>query len=51
MSVPGQKMGVSVFADPLLAATGSSRLEPSNAYLVGTLVSGLTRREVSGLPE
>jgi len=51
MSAPGQTTGVSIFADPLLATTGSSRLEPSIAHLVGTLVSGLTRREVSGLPE
>jgi len=41
MSVPGQTMGVSVFADHLLAATGLSRLELSNAYLVGTIASGL----------
>jgi MFS family permease len=41
MSVPGQTMGVSVFTDPLLAATGLSRLELINAYLVGTVTSGL----------
>lgn len=41
MSVPGQTMGVSVFTDHLLAATGLSRLELSNAYLVGTVLSGL----------
>ncbi len=38
-SLPGQTMGVSVFTDALLGATGLSRLELSNAYLVGTLVS------------
>lgn len=38
-SIPGQTMGVSVFTDPLLAATGLSRLGFSNAYLVGTLGS------------
>jgi len=38
-SIPGQTMGVSVFTDPLLAATGLSRLGLSNAYLVGTLTS------------
>ncbi|MEN0066433.1 MAG: MFS transporter [Myxococcota bacterium] len=38
-SIPGQTMGVSVFTDPLLAATGLSRLGFSNAYLVGTLLS------------
>jgi MFS family permease len=41
MSVPGQTMGVSVFTDHLLEATGLSRLELSNAYLVGTIASGL----------
>ena len=41
MSVPGQTMGVSVFTDHLLEATGLSRLEVSNAYLIGTLASGL----------
>ncbi len=41
MSVPGQTMGVSVFADHILDATGLSRLELSNAYLVGTIASGL----------
>jgi OFA family oxalate/formate antiporter-like MFS transporter len=42
MSVPGQTMGVSVFTDHLIAATGLSRLELSNAYLVGTVASGLS---------
>ena len=41
MSIPGQTAGVSVFTDHLLAATGVSRLTLSNAYLVGTLTSGL----------
>ncbi|NEP18249.1 MAG: MFS transporter [Leptolyngbya sp. SIO4C1] len=41
MSIPGQTAGVSVFTDPLLAATGLSRLGLSNAYLIGTLTSGL----------
>lgn len=41
MSVPGQTMGVSVFTDSLLDATGLSRLELSNAYLAGTVLSGL----------
>lgn len=41
MSVPGQTMGVSVFADHLLEATGLTRLQLSNAYLVGTIASGL----------
>ena len=40
MSIPGQTMGVSVFSDPLLEATGLSRVGLSNAYLVGTLASG-----------
>jgi OFA family oxalate/formate antiporter-like MFS transporter len=41
MSIPGQTAGVSVFTDYLLAATGLSRLALSNAYLIGTLTSGL----------
>jgi MFS family permease len=41
MSVPGQTIGVSVFTDHLIAATGLSRLSLSNAYLVGTVASGL----------
>lgn len=41
MSIPGQTMGVSVFTDYLIEATGLSRLQLSNAYLVGTLTSGL----------
>lgn len=41
MSIPGQTAGVSVFTDPLIEATGLSRLALSNAYLVGTLTSGL----------
>lgn len=40
-SIPGQTMGVSVFTDSLLEATGLSRLALSHAYLVGTLASGL----------
>ncbi|MGC1310513.1 MAG: MFS transporter [Phormidesmis sp.] len=39
-SIPGQTIGVSVFTDHLMAATGLSRLQLSNAYLVGTLTSG-----------
>lgn len=41
MSIPGQTAGVSVFTDHLIAATGLSRLSLSNAYLIGTLTSGL----------
>ncbi|MGF1498435.1 MAG: nitrate/nitrite transporter [Elainellaceae cyanobacterium] len=41
MSIPGQTAGVSVFTDPLLEALGISRLTLSNAYLMGTLTSGL----------
>ena len=41
MSIPGQTAGVSVFTDHLIAATGLSRLGLSNAYLIGTLTSGL----------
>ncbi len=39
-SIPGQTMGVSVFTDSLLEATGLTRLQFSTAYLVGTLTSG-----------
>ncbi|MEL6605600.1 MAG: MFS transporter [Cyanobacteria bacterium J06614_10] len=39
-SIPGQTIGVSVFTDHLIAATGLSRLQLSNAYLIGTLTSG-----------
>ena len=41
MSIPGQTAGVSAFTDHLIRATGLSRLALSNAYLVGTLTSGL----------
>lgn len=41
MSIPGQTAGVSVFTDHLILATGLSRLSLSNAYLIGTLTSGL----------
>lgn len=39
-SVPGQTIGVSVFTDHLIEATGLSRLQLANTYLVGTLTSG-----------
>ena len=39
-SIPGQTIGVSVFTDHLIEATGLSRLDLSNAYLVGTVTSG-----------
>lgn len=41
MSAPGQTIGVSVFTESLLAVTGLSRVDFSNAYLMGTLGSGL----------
>ena len=41
MSAPGQTIGVSVFTEPLLTVTGLSRVDFSNAYLMGTLASGL----------
>ena len=40
-SIPGQTMGVSVFTDHLIGATGISRLTLSNTYLVGTVASAL----------
>ena len=39
-SIPGQTIGVSVFTEHLMTATGLSRLQLANAYLVGTLTSG-----------
>jgi OFA family oxalate/formate antiporter-like MFS transporter len=41
MSAPGQTIGVSVFTESLLDVTGLSRIQFSNAYLIGTLASGL----------
>lgn len=40
-SIPGQTVGVSVFTDSLLDATGMSRLSISHAYLAGTVCSGV----------
>lgn len=40
-SIPGQTVGVSVFNDSLIHATGLSRLSVANAYLGGTVASGL----------
>ncbi|MFK7998245.1 MAG: MFS transporter [Polyangiales bacterium] len=40
-SIPGQTVGVSVFNDSLIEATGLSRLSVANAYLGGTVASGL----------
>jgi OFA family oxalate/formate antiporter-like MFS transporter len=40
-SIPGQTIGVSVFTEPVLAATGLDRVGFSNAYLVGTVGSAL----------
>ena len=41
-SIPGQTMGVSVFTDHLIEATGLSRLTLSQTYLAGTVMSGLS---------
>ncbi len=41
MSAPGQTIGVAVFTEDLLDVTGLSRVQLSNAYLIGTLASGL----------
>ncbi len=40
VSLPGQTMGVSVFTEHLMTATGLSRTELTSAYLFGTLGSG-----------
>lgn len=39
MSIPGQTMGMAVFADEFIAAFGLGRTELSTAYLVGTMTS------------
>ena len=41
LSIPGQTMGISVFTDHLIAATGLTRLELTYTYLGGTLASSL----------
>ena len=41
MSIPGQTMGVGVFTDFLITATGLDRLTMSTAYMVGTIASSL----------
>ena len=41
MSIPGQTMGMAVFADSFIEATGLSRTQLSTAYLIGTLGSSL----------
>lgn len=45
MSIPGQTMGMAVFADVFIESTGLSRTQLSTAYLLGTLSSAflLTR--------
>ena len=40
-SVPGQTMGMAVFADAFIEATGLSRTELSSAYMLGTITSAL----------
>ncbi|MEM7078712.1 MAG: MFS transporter [Pseudomonadota bacterium] len=39
MSIPGQTMGMAVFADAFIDVTGLSRTQLSTAYLIGTLGS------------
>ncbi len=41
-SIPGQTMGMAVFADTFIAEFGLSRTELSTAYLFGTVLSALT---------
>ena len=41
MSMPGQTMGVGVFTDFLIEATGLNRLRLSTAYMFGTIASSL----------
>lgn len=40
-SVPGQTMGMAVFADAFISVTGLSRTELSFAYMMGTICSAL----------
>ena len=40
-SIPGQTMGMAVFADAFIATTGLSRTQLSTAYLLGTVTSAL----------
>ena len=40
-SVPGQTMGMAVFADAFIEATGLTRTELSFAYMLGTIASSL----------
>lgn len=40
-SIPGQTMGVGVFADKLMLALGLTRTQLSSAYMVGTIASSL----------
>lgn len=42
MTSPGQTIGVSVFIDPMIETLAVSRSEVSVAYLVGTLLGGLS---------
>lgn len=39
MSIPGQTMGMAVFADEFITAFGLGRTELSTAYLIGTMTS------------
>jgi len=40
-SIPGQTMGVGVFSEYLISATGLNRIELSFAYMTGTILSSL----------
>ena len=40
-SIPGQTMGVGVFADKLMGALGLTRTQLSSAYMLGTIASSL----------
>ncbi len=42
MSAPGQSFSVAAFVDPMLADLGMSRSQYSGAYLIATLIGGLT---------
>ena len=41
LSVPGQTMGIAVFADAFIDVTGLTRTELSLAYMLGTIASAV----------
>jgi len=48
-SLPGQTAGVGAFKEPLQEALGVTSLELAGAYMVGTIISGLTLPKIGGV--